>query len=175
MAGAEGERGRSQQRGDGAGHEPEPTLTFSSPHHQLLRKRHIGNDIVTIIFQEPGALPFTPKNIRSHFQHVFIIVRAHNPCTDNVCYRYAPRPCMHRKSGKLVSSVQGAWGWDREGTAGPGRPPPTILVRASVGELYSLIPTPPEGVVLNQKGACHPSFGKETIRNLFLPGVFGCK
>uniref|UniRef100_A0A4W2EJI7 Signal induced proliferation associated 1 like 3 n=1 Tax=Bos indicus x Bos taurus TaxID=30522 RepID=A0A4W2EJI7_BOBOX len=56
---------------------------------QLLRKRHIGNDIVTIIFQEPGALPFTPKNIRSHFQHVFIIVRAHNPCTDNVCYSMA--------------------------------------------------------------------------------------
>uniref|UniRef100_A0A384BWL8 Signal induced proliferation associated 1 like 3 n=1 Tax=Ursus maritimus TaxID=29073 RepID=A0A384BWL8_URSMA len=56
---------------------------------QLLRKRHIGNDIVTIIFQEPGALPFTPKNIRSHFQHVFIIIRAHNPCTDNVCYSMA--------------------------------------------------------------------------------------
>ncbi|XP_071460190.1 signal-induced proliferation-associated 1-like protein 3 isoform X3 [Marmota flaviventris] len=56
---------------------------------QLLRKRHIGNDIVTIIFQEPGALPFTPKNIRSHFQHVFIIVRVHNPCTDNVCYSMA--------------------------------------------------------------------------------------
>ncbi|XP_027563173.1 signal-induced proliferation-associated 1-like protein 3, partial [Neopelma chrysocephalum] len=53
---------------------------------QLLRKRHIGNDIVTIIFQEPGALPFTPQNIRSHFQHVFIIVRAHHPCTDNVSY-----------------------------------------------------------------------------------------
>ncbi|KAM3911280.1 signal-induced proliferation-associated 1-like protein 3 isoform 3-T3 [Leptodactylus fuscus] len=56
---------------------------------QLLRKRHIGNDIVTIIFQEPGALPFTPQNIRSHFQHVFIIVRAHEPCTDSVCYRVA--------------------------------------------------------------------------------------
>ncbi|ELV13953.1 Signal-induced proliferation-associated 1-like protein 3 [Tupaia chinensis] len=56
---------------------------------QLLRKRHIGNDIVTIIFQEPGALPFTPKNIRSHFQHVFIIVRVHNPCTDNVSYSMA--------------------------------------------------------------------------------------
>ncbi|XP_064343943.1 signal-induced proliferation-associated 1-like protein 2 isoform X1 [Camelus dromedarius] len=53
---------------------------------QLLRKRHIGNDIVTIIFQEPGALPFTPKSVRSHFQHVFVIVKAHNPCTDNVCY-----------------------------------------------------------------------------------------
>ncbi|KAM6997422.1 signal-induced proliferation-associated 1-like protein 2 isoform 4-T7 [Tautogolabrus adspersus] len=53
---------------------------------QLLRKRHIGNDIVTIVFQEPGALPFTPKHIRSHFQHVFVIVKVHNPCTDNVCY-----------------------------------------------------------------------------------------
>ncbi|XP_072248510.1 signal-induced proliferation-associated 1-like protein 3 isoform X2 [Leuresthes tenuis] len=56
---------------------------------QLLRKRHIGNDIVTIIFQEPGALPFTPQNIRSHFQHVFVIVRVHNPCSDNTFYSVA--------------------------------------------------------------------------------------
>nr|XP_023669503.1 signal-induced proliferation-associated 1-like protein 3 [Paramormyrops kingsleyae] len=56
---------------------------------QLLRKRHIGNDIVTIIFQEPGALPFTPQNIRSQFQHVFVIVRVHNPCTDDVSYSVA--------------------------------------------------------------------------------------
>ncbi|XP_076777899.1 signal-induced proliferation-associated 1-like protein 1 isoform X2 [Arvicanthis niloticus] len=56
---------------------------------QLLRKRHIGNDIVTIVFQEPGAQPFSPKNIRSHFQHVFVIVRAHNPCTESVCYSVA--------------------------------------------------------------------------------------
>lgn len=56
---------------------------------QLLRKRHIGNDIVTIIFQEPGALPFTPQNIRSHFQHVFVIVRVHNPGTENTCYSVA--------------------------------------------------------------------------------------
>uniref|UniRef100_A0A665U6N4 Signal-induced proliferation-associated 1 like 1 n=1 Tax=Echeneis naucrates TaxID=173247 RepID=A0A665U6N4_ECHNA len=56
---------------------------------QLLRKRHIGNDIVTIVFQEPGALPFTPKNIRSHFQHVFVIVQVHNPCSDNSSYSVA--------------------------------------------------------------------------------------
>uniref|UniRef100_H3C7L4 Signal induced proliferation associated 1 like 3 n=1 Tax=Tetraodon nigroviridis TaxID=99883 RepID=H3C7L4_TETNG len=56
---------------------------------QLLRKRHIGNDIVTIIFQEPGALPFTPQSIRSHFQHVFVIVHVHNPCTENTCYSVA--------------------------------------------------------------------------------------
>uniref|UniRef100_A0A8C8LW64 Signal-induced proliferation-associated 1-like protein 3 n=1 Tax=Oncorhynchus tshawytscha TaxID=74940 RepID=A0A8C8LW64_ONCTS len=56
---------------------------------QLLRKRHIGNDIVTLIFQEPGALPFTPQNVRSHFQHVFVIVRVHNPCSDDTCYSVA--------------------------------------------------------------------------------------
>lgn len=56
---------------------------------QLLRKRHIGNDIVTLVFQEPRALPFTPKNIRSHFQHVFIIVRAIEPCTSKTRYSVA--------------------------------------------------------------------------------------
>lgn len=54
---------------------------------QLLRKRHIGNDIVTIVFQEPGSLPFTPKNIRSQFQHVFVVVRVINPCTDHTQYK----------------------------------------------------------------------------------------
>ncbi|CAG9861015.1 unnamed protein product [Phyllotreta striolata] len=56
---------------------------------QLLRKRHIGNDIVTIVFQEPGARPFTPKGIRSQFQHVFILVQAINPCTENTHYKVA--------------------------------------------------------------------------------------
>jgi hypothetical protein len=71
-----------------------------SNRQQLARKRHIGNDMVTIIFQvgqfpqesfnfcqEPGALPFNPMTVRSHFQHVFIIVRANNPCSDSVSYR----------------------------------------------------------------------------------------
>lgn len=56
---------------------------------QLLRKRHIGNDIVTIVFQEPGAQSFTPKHIRSQFQHVFIIIRVVNPCTDHTQYQVA--------------------------------------------------------------------------------------
>ncbi|ELT98588.1 hypothetical protein CAPTEDRAFT_146981 [Capitella teleta] len=56
---------------------------------QLLRKRHIGNDIVTIVFQEPGSLPFTPKSVRSHFQHIFIIVKAHHPKTEHVKYSLA--------------------------------------------------------------------------------------
>ncbi|KAK0058491.1 signal-induced proliferation-associated 1-like protein 2 [Biomphalaria pfeifferi] len=56
---------------------------------QLLRKRHIGNDIVTVVFQEPGALPFTPQTVRSQFQHVFIIVRVSNPNTDSARYSVA--------------------------------------------------------------------------------------
>ncbi len=42
---------------------------------QLPRKRYIGNDIVTVVFQEPDAKPFIP-NLKSQFQHVFIVVRA---------------------------------------------------------------------------------------------------
>lgn len=75
-------------------HSPQPPPPSSSPTlvpPQLLRKRHIGNDIVTIVFQEPGALPFTPKNIRSHFQHVFVVVRAHSPCSDSSSYRYVAK------------------------------------------------------------------------------------
>ncbi|XP_004713740.1 signal-induced proliferation-associated protein 1 [Echinops telfairi] len=56
---------------------------------QLLRKRHIGNDIVTLVFQEPGSNPFCPTTIRSHFQHVFLVVRAHAPCTPHTSYRVA--------------------------------------------------------------------------------------
>ena len=46
---------------------------------QVDRKRHIGNDVITIIFQEPGAAPFSPaeSGVRSQFQHIFVIVRAH--------------------------------------------------------------------------------------------------
>eukprot|EP00118_Oscarella_pearsei_P028342 m.1921 g.1921 ORF g.1921 m.1921 type:complete len:1288 (+) comp8060_c0_seq1:132-3995(+) len=42
---------------------------------QVLRKRHIGNDIVTIVFQESGSEPFSPKMVRSNFQHIFLVVR----------------------------------------------------------------------------------------------------
>ncbi|CAH2991250.1 unnamed protein product [Chilo suppressalis] len=67
------------------------TMLPYTPHNrqQLLRKRHIGNDIVTIVFQEPGAAPFTPRNIRSQFQHVFVVVRVIDPCTENTHYSIA--------------------------------------------------------------------------------------
>merc|ERR1719233_1898994 len=40
---------------------------------QLQRKRHIGNDIVTLVFQE-GSTPFSPDMVTSHFLHSYIVV-----------------------------------------------------------------------------------------------------
>uniref|UniRef100_A0A8U7N2I2 GTPase-activating Rap/Ran-GAP domain-like protein 3 n=1 Tax=Corvus moneduloides TaxID=1196302 RepID=A0A8U7N2I2_CORMO len=44
---------------------------------QVERKRHIGNDIVTIVFQEgeESSPVFKPSMIRSHFTHIFALVR----------------------------------------------------------------------------------------------------
>ncbi|XP_072240066.1 signal-induced proliferation-associated 1-like protein 2 isoform X2 [Leuresthes tenuis] len=53
---------------------------------QLQQKNLIGNNIVTVIFQEPDAPPFNLGNIRSPFQHVFIVVRVHRPCSQHTCY-----------------------------------------------------------------------------------------
>jgi RAP1 GTPase activating protein 1 len=41
---------------------------------QLQRKRHIGNDIVSLVFQE-GPTPFTPDMVTSHFLHAYIVVQ----------------------------------------------------------------------------------------------------
>lgn len=46
---------------------------------QLHRKRHGGNDIVVIIFQDEGSDPFTPAHFASHFNHAFVVV---SPFTD---------------------------------------------------------------------------------------------
>jgi len=49
-------------------------LPFSaSDPQQLERKRHIGNDVVTIIFKEPDTI-YNPATITSHFNHVVIVV-----------------------------------------------------------------------------------------------------
>ncbi|KAJ8320932.1 hypothetical protein KUTeg_002519 [Tegillarca granosa] len=55
---------------------------------QLQRKRHIGNDIVAIVFQEQNT-PFVPNMIASHFLHAYIVVQPINPNTANTQYRVA--------------------------------------------------------------------------------------
>ncbi|KAM9343280.1 rap1 GTPase-activating protein 1-like isoform 4-T4 [Pholidichthys leucotaenia] len=53
---------------------------------QLQRKRHIGNDIVAIIFQEENT-PFVPDMIASNFLHAYVTVQVVNPCSENVLYK----------------------------------------------------------------------------------------
>ncbi|XP_035208746.1 rap1 GTPase-activating protein 1-like isoform X1 [Stegodyphus dumicola] len=53
---------------------------------QLQRKRHIGNDIVAIVFQDSNT-PFLPSMIASHFLHSYIVVQAVDPLTPNVRYK----------------------------------------------------------------------------------------
>ncbi|XP_008057632.1 rap1 GTPase-activating protein 2, partial [Carlito syrichta] len=53
---------------------------------QLQRKRHIGNDIVAIIFQEENT-PFVPDMIASNFLHAYIVVQAETLGTETPSYK----------------------------------------------------------------------------------------
>ncbi|KAK0394724.1 hypothetical protein QR680_000901 [Steinernema hermaphroditum] len=78
---------------------------------QLQRKRHIGNDIVAIVFQEENT-PFCPDIVSSNFLHGYVVVQPVNAGTDKVYYRVAvtarddvpffgptlPTPSVFRKS-----------------------------------------------------------------------------
>lgn len=51
--------------------------------------QQLSNNSVTVIFQEPDAPPFDPQILRSHFHHVFIVIRVHRPCSQHTCYSVA--------------------------------------------------------------------------------------
>lgn len=70
---------------------------------QLQRKRHIGNDIVAIIFQEEPT-PFSPDMIASHFLHAFIVVQVIDPCTPNT--RYILRFIVALSTRSLCSAAE---------------------------------------------------------------------
>ncbi|XP_028264983.1 rap1 GTPase-activating protein 1 isoform X9 [Parambassis ranga] len=53
---------------------------------QLQRKRHIGNDIVAIVFQEENT-PFVPDMIASNFLHAYVVVQVVDPCSENILYK----------------------------------------------------------------------------------------
>ena len=63
-------------------------LPFSeSDKQQLQRKRHIGNDIVAVVFQEENT-PFSPEIIASHFLHAYILVQpVTSPSSGEVSYK----------------------------------------------------------------------------------------
>ena len=53
---------------------------------QLQRKRHIGNDIVAVVFQEENT-PFVPDMIASNFLHAYVVVQVEDACTPEVTYK----------------------------------------------------------------------------------------
>jgi len=60
---------------------------------QVARKRHIGNDCVTIIFQEENADAIDPEWFKSNFQEIFLVVKA----------------CKPKSNGVLSYRIQACW------------------------------------------------------------------
>ncbi|XP_041479425.1 rap1 GTPase-activating protein 1-like isoform X1 [Lytechinus variegatus] len=81
---------------------------------QLQRKRHIGNDIVAIIFQEENT-PFIPDMIASNFLHAYIVVQAIQANSEETKYKVTitarnnvppfgpilPAPSIYKKGSEL--------------------------------------------------------------------------
>jgi len=57
-----------------------PLLPYSPGNtQQLHKKRHLGNDIVMIVFQDYGCEPYIPNCVKSQFIQIIIVVRALSP------------------------------------------------------------------------------------------------
>uniref|UniRef100_A0A8C3JJB0 Rap-GAP domain-containing protein n=1 Tax=Calidris pygmaea TaxID=425635 RepID=A0A8C3JJB0_9CHAR len=81
---------------------------------QLQRKRHIGNDIVAIIFQDEST-PFVPDMIASNFLHAYVVVQLTPGTTGDTFYKVSvtarddvpffgpplPNPAIFRKSAEF--------------------------------------------------------------------------
>ncbi|XP_065482893.1 rap1 GTPase-activating protein 1-like isoform X1 [Caloenas nicobarica] len=81
---------------------------------QLQRKRHIGNDIVAIIFQDEST-PFVPDMIASNFLHAYVVVQLTHDVTGDTFYKVSvtarddvpffgpplPNPAIFRKSAEF--------------------------------------------------------------------------
>lgn len=56
---------------------------------QLSRKRYMGNDVVMIIFQDgEDCREIDPSTFRSHFNHIFLVVRVFKKLPDGTVYYY---------------------------------------------------------------------------------------
>ncbi|XP_033375180.1 rap1 GTPase-activating protein 1 isoform X5 [Parus major] len=92
---------------------------------QLQRKRHIGNDIVAIVFQDENT-PFVPDMIASNFLHAFVVVQLEQGGSQGPLYKEGPRvpgvPAdqAHQRRVRLLPSreVRQAGGADAGGAAG---------------------------------------------------------
>ncbi|NXX41777.1 RPGP1 protein, partial [Tricholaema leucomelas] len=67
---------------------------------QLQRKRHIGNDIVAVVFQDENT-PFVPDMIASNFLHAFVVVQLEQGSTQGTLYK-VPAPARRLLEGHRV-------------------------------------------------------------------------
>ncbi|KYQ89404.1 RapGAP/RanGAP domain-containing protein [Tieghemostelium lacteum] len=67
---------------------------------QIERKRHIGNDIVIVIFYdgEDDIIPWDPSTVNSNFNHIFAVIR---PDGDNYHLEFAVKNSIARFGPKL--------------------------------------------------------------------------
>ena len=62
-------------------------LPFSADDtQQVERKRHLGNDVVLVIFLERGASEFDPRILTSHFNSAFVVVRPAEGRTGSIIF-----------------------------------------------------------------------------------------
>ncbi|XP_019506039.1 PREDICTED: rap1 GTPase-activating protein 2 isoform X2 [Hipposideros armiger] len=73
---------------------------------QLQRKRHIGNDIVAIIFQEENT-PFVPDMIASNFLHAYIVVQAESPGTETTSYKVSRKSQWRKCQSRYLATLYG--------------------------------------------------------------------
>lgn len=121
------------------------TLLPFFPHdkQQLERKRHIGNDIVVIVFMD-GATPYSPTTISSNFNHVFFVVNPIRPAAPGAPPKY-----------KLtIIGKDGVRRWK------PLMPTPPIFERSPAFREFLLTK-----LVNAERAAYHaPAFGKKITR-----------
>ncbi|EGG23610.1 RapGAP/RanGAP domain-containing protein [Cavenderia fasciculata] len=65
-------------------------IPYKEDEQQIDRKRHLGNDIVMIVFKE-GSTPFDPSICKSNFNHIFAVVEYDETLStpENPLYRFS--------------------------------------------------------------------------------------
>lgn len=77
---------------------------------QIQRKRHIGNDIVGIVFQEENT-PFHPSMIKSNFLHVFLVVQPAKVLSQNF-YKVRKRKEKPKRSRRRIHQRVNIWSYE---------------------------------------------------------------
>lgn len=62
----------------------------------MQRKRHIGNDIVAVVFQDENT-PFVPDMIASNFLHAYVVVQAEGGAPDGPLYKVGDLRAFQRR------------------------------------------------------------------------------